>query len=485
MPNETKKRVIMIMIHALSDQNLQEALKEKKAPALQFFIDHGHYLSNMVSPFPTVSVNVESTILTGHNNDRHKIPGLIWYSEKEKRLLDYNKRFHRILQKSVEDLPRINKYLSNDMRTIHEVLHENRIRTASIGAHMFRGNFSYELTTSQRVLSSIRDQKTFQVQAPEYFSYGAYQQIGTEKRHTAFWQNNGLNDQFATEELLYLLRHGKLPPFILLTLPDLERSVKKYGRFDMKGIEKVNGHLEAILNAYTNWEDALRENIWIIIGNRGHAWLSDDKKDASIDLRKLFKSYKIANRRKEVTKKDELAFAINERMAYIYPFHSDKNSLEDLTKKLQLDNRIAIIAIKKGKWVTVTSGLHNGFLRFSQGGPLIDQYGQSWTIEGNKNILNLSIRGRKIEYGNYPDALARLDASFSSHEGTFIIVSANPGHLFVDGRFPTYVGRAASGGLHKQDSLVATIVSGTDSLPNHHRLVDMKDWILSLLLVRK
>lgn len=88
---------------------------------------------------------------------------------------------------------------------------------------------------------------------------------------------------------------------------------------------------------------------------------------------------------------------------------------------------------------------------------------------------------KRIKYGDYPDALARLYAPFFSHEGKYIIVSAKPGHEFIGEGSPTHVGGASHGGLHKQDSLVSLIITGTNSTPNHLRTLDIKDWLLSLI----
>ena len=81
-----KKRVIMLMIDTLIDPSIQAAIKSGKVPALQFFIENGQYFSNLVSPFPTMSVNVDSTLLTGVYSDKHKVPGLVWYNKKKREL---------------------------------------------------------------------------------------------------------------------------------------------------------------------------------------------------------------------------------------------------------------------------------------------------------------------------------------------------------------------------------------------------------------
>jgi hypothetical protein len=111
----------------------------------------------------------------------------------------------------------------------------------------------------------------------------------------------------------------------------------------------------------------------------------------------------------------------------------------------------------------------------------VDEYEQSWDLAGDVGVLNLTVKNNKIFYDEYPDALARLYSSLTSHEGNYLVVSAKPGFEFIGEGSPTHVGGASHGGLHKQDSLVPMIVTGTDSSPKHLRIIDLKDWILTLI----
>jgi hypothetical protein len=74
-----------------------------------------------------------------------------------------------------------------------------------------------------------------------------------------------------------------------------------------------------------------------------------------------------------------------------------------------------------------------------------------------------------------------IHSSLYSHEGNFFIVSAKPGYDFLGEGSPTHVGGASHGGLNQQDSLVPLIVTGTYLAPSHLRLINLKEWILSLI----
>ncbi|WP_346775346.1 alkaline phosphatase family protein [Bacillus sp. RO2] len=168
-------------------------------------------------------------------------------------------------------------------------------------------------------------------------------------------------------------------------------------------------------------------------------------------------------------------------MSYVYTLDKQNLSIDELVQTVQNEERIDVIAWKKGSYIVVRAGKEEGELRFRKGGPFIDSYNQSWNLEGNLNLLDLTIRDNEVHYGDYPDALERLYSSLYSHQGNFIVVSAKPGYEFIGEGSPTHVGGASHGGLHKQDSLIPLIVTGTNSQPSYLRIKEIKEWILSLI----
>lgn len=482
-----KKKVIMLIVDTLMDITLQEAIKKGKAPALQFFIENGYNIPNLVSPFPTMSVNVDSTMITGVYSDQHKVPGLVWFNSKENRIINYGGNVRELsklgLKQAMEDIfYNLNhKHLSKNNKTIHEILMDLNIQTASINTLLYRGNQSVQITFPflMSIVTGMR-RKIF-AYGPSVFSYGAMEKMNPSKRYSYFWQKYGFNDKFTANELKYLIEKDLLPALTIAYFPDLDQHIHKKGRMYSKGIEKLDKQLQKILNAYRTWEEALMDNIWIILGDNGQAWVENERKKALIDLRKLLEAYRIPKLREKITSSHEVIICTNERMAFIYTLDSDRIPLEELARKLQQDERVDIIAWKKDHSIIVISGIETGQLIFRPSGNFRDDYGQSWNIEGNHTILDLSINNNNIKYGAYPDALARLYTTFFSHEGDYLVVNAKPGYECKAESSPTHVGGGSHGGLHEQDSLVPMIVTGTDTKPKNMRILDLKDWILSLI----
>ncbi|WP_249870635.1 alkaline phosphatase family protein [Oceanobacillus saliphilus] len=482
-----KKKVIMIMIDTLMDLPLQEALKNEKAPALQFFMENGRYFPNLVCPFPTMSVNVDSTLLTGVYCDKHKVPGLVWYNEKEKRIVNYGSDVKELLklglnQSMMDIFYNLNHVHLNKMHaTFHETFKEKGIHTGSINALLYRGSTSDHLKIPfllSLLTGMDRELKTY---TPDYFTYGGMHKVNPKGNITDILKKYGFNDKFSANELSYLIREDLLPPFTIAYFPDYDQSVHKNGIMDTKGIQKVDKQLQRILNENESWEDALENNIWIIIGDNGQANIERSRKKALINLRELLSSYSIVKLRRGVTAEDEIVLGVNERMSYIYTLNPKKVPLTAIAQIMQQDYRIDVIACKQGDAITVTSGVRDGQLQFSPNGILSDEYGKHWNVEGDLEILDIKKEGNNITFGEYPDALARLHASLFSHEGEYMVVSAKPGYEFKGESSPTHIGGASHGGLHAQDSLVSMIVYGTNSSPKYLRTVDLKDWLISLI----
>ena len=477
----------MLVIDTLMDPPLQEAIKNNRAPALKFFIENGMYFPDMVSPFPTMSVNVDTTLLTGTYCNDHRLPGLVWFNKKENRLINYGSHIRELwklgLSQSLEDIlfHMNNHHISKNVKTLHEELEDKGMDSASINALVYRGctPHSYKLPTLLTWFTSIK--KDCSTLGPKMFTYGSLKKISSSKRYGRLWQRFGFNDAFSAQELTNLINKNQLPAFTIVYFPELDQSVHKHGRMDVKGIEKVDQQLQKILNAYASWEEALQKNIWIIMGDNGQAWIDPDRNAALIDLRKMLAKYRIMKLRKGVQPTDQIVLAVNERMSYIYTLDMNTLPIHTLVQELEKDKRIDVIAWQEKSFIHVKSGEKNGEFRYRKGGEFIDPYTQTWFIDGDYTLLDITLHDHRILYGDYPDALARLYASLHSHEGNFIIVSAKPGYEFIGEGSPTHVGGASHGGLHQQDSLVPLIVTGTHSKPSFLRILDLKEWILSLI----
>ncbi|OMP67360.1 alkaline phosphatase family protein [Domibacillus epiphyticus] len=481
----TEKPVIVLVIDSLMDQPLQKAIDEGKAPAFEFLMKHGHYHANVISSYPTMSVTIDSTILTGTYADQHKIPGLVWFKQDENRVVNYGPGKIELLnlgakQVLLDSLILLNKaHLNPNIPTIYEELAKSEIQSASLNGLIYRGDQVHQLHIPKVASTMNLLPHDVKINGPSLLSMGSLSQFNPEtNRLNLLWKAMGLNNQFTANELKYFIQEEKMPPFTLAYFPDMDHQIHKSGPKDRKGIEEADKQLQVILNAYPSWEEALKKAVWIVHGDSSQSAIVHEKSKALIDLNKLLSGYTFW--KPDEPSNNQVALAVNERMAYIYV--SDETiATADILLELKSDSRIGFIAWKKNNTNFVMAKGFDKPLTFSPNGPYTDQYGQSWKLNGDHSILDLSINNQnEINYSDYPDALARLHGALHSHKGRYIIVDAKPGYEFVGKQSPDHAGGAAHGSLHKLDSEVPVMIAGTDQKPKNYRLVDFKDWIVEL-----
>lgn len=478
-------KVILLVVDSLMDKPLKKAIKQHKAPALEFFLKNGQYSNELISSYPTMSVTIDSTLLTGTNPDKHKIPGLVWYNEDEQRVISYGNGFLETLKYGVTNVADNslyqfnNKDLSKNVKTIHEELDDRGKQTASINAVIYRGNYQHTLLVPKILAKTTSLPDKYKTNGPKILTLGDFINQNPKNKHVI--NRLGLNDAFAAQELTYLLKNSLLPEFTILYLPENDHAVHRKGPETIDGIEKLDKHLQEILNTYPKWDDALEKTVWIIMGDGNQSDVKEDKEKTLIDLRDALSEYNQLKLVDSAQKNNEIAITANERMAYIYKLNK-AISIKKIADKLQKDPRIAWIAWKKNDMVNVVSESRKGILQFKPGGSYKDRYHQNWTIKGNMDILDVKADSRKqLIYGNYPDGLARLYGAIHSQTGDFLIADAEPGYEFIGESSPEHTGGGAHGSMHKVDSYAPLIVTGTDHSIDHLRIVDLKKWILDII----
>ncbi|WP_019423207.1 alkaline phosphatase family protein [Paenibacillus sp. OSY-SE] len=488
-PAASTKRVILVILDSMMDKPLQEAIRNGQAPALKFLIDRGHYKPDVVSTFPTMSVTIDSTILTGSGPDGHHVPGLVWYNSREGRLISYGTALWETLKLGVGDvfknsLYRLNNvHLNKQVKTIHEELAARGIETASINGMVYRGTTEHRLKVPAAFADSTSLPRDLKTLAPKWFSLGVLSRLKPDDvRNTHAWQSYGLNDEFSADELIYLIEQDRLPSFTLVYLPNNDHDVHRKGPAETRGIERADKQLQRVFQAFGSWDAAMKDNVWIIAGDSGQTYIERERERSIIDLRQVLNSYRIAALSKPVTKQDQIVLAVNERMAYVY-INDSKVAKAEAVRRLQQEKRIDVIAWREGGDILVRSGRNEQELTYRPNGNVRDRHGQTWNIRGDIGLLDMSLRksDKRLEYGDYPDALMRLHSALSSHEGNFVIVTAAPGSEFIGESSPTHSGGAGHGSLHKQDSHVPLLISGSETRPDIFRLVDVKRWIMNEL----
>ncbi|WP_413363612.1 alkaline phosphatase family protein [Lysinibacillus sp. 3P01SB] len=480
-----QKPVVLVTVDSLMTEPLQKAIQEGRAPAFSFLMKNGDFYPEFISSYPTMSVTIDSTLLTGTYTNGHKIPGLIWFKEDEDRMVSYGSGIREMWDNGIKNVAadsviRLNEsHLSKDVQTIHEELANAQLQSASINGLLYRGSTQHELHVPKLLSFAKLLPKEIKVNGPVLLSLGALSQYNPENdRYKFSWKRMGVNNDFTVNELKYILEQNKLPMFTLAYFPDADASIHKNGPKDTKGIEKADQGLQELFNHFESWEEAIQEVTWIVLGDSGQSSVKEEKETALIDLNDVLKDYTFWENGKENA---ELAIAINERMAYIY-LHDEQIPFSEVLDILKKDERIGFIAWSDQQINYVVKPKGEEQFTFSPNGPTIDEYGQSWHLDGDLSLLDVKKDEQgALYYHTYPDALARLHGALHSQEGKVIIVDAKPSYEFIEKHSHDHAGGGAHGSLHRVDSVVPLIVTGEIEKPPSNRLVDVKKWVLDLM----
>lgn len=486
---KTNKPVIVLLFDSLMNEPMQTAVKEGLTPALSYLIKHGTLYPEVVSAYPTMSVAIDSTILTGSYSDKHGVPGLIWFNESEQQIVSYGSGPHEIWDNGVKQvlqnstLKLNQQHLSDKVKTIHEHLAEAQIQSASINGLIYRGNTPHTLTIPGLLSRSSFMPDSVVVNGPDLMSLGVLSQYNKKNdQHNLAWDRLGVNNKFTVNELAHLIQNNKLPAFTLAYLPDTDAALHKHGPQDLQAIKKVDQTIQSIFNLYPSWDQALEEAVWIVLGDSGQSLVLDDKKRGLINMNELLSGYSLWSKKHRT---GQLALALNERMGYIHILDKQLPH-EELIQRLKKEKRIQFIAWQKDGKNYVASPEHERLLTYKPNGPYQDSYQQTWSIEGDLSILNLTLDDKQqLSYDAYPDALARLHGALHAQEGNIIVIDAKPSYEFSDHHSYNHTGGGSHGSLNKVDSLVPLIAAGTTIEFKDTRLVALQEWLLSVIQDQK
>lgn len=491
--HDNTKKVIFLLVDSLMYQSIDQGINKQELPTLKFLTEQGQYYRNMVSSFPTMSVSIDSTLLTGSYPDIHKVPGLSWFSVDQSRMINYGTGPMEVMKQGAhpvlaDALIHLNgSHLNKEVPTIYDDLAKKGLKSGSINGLIYRGAAQHKLQIPLWMQGPASLPQEIQVNGPDLLSLGSLSDPFRDVKDLpdGLVHRMGLNNEYAVEAVKYLIQSEQLPDFLYVYLPDLDHELHKKGPSEISGVKKLDQQLQSILQAFGSREKALHEAVIIIAGDSGMTQILSEKQNPVIELPDLFGHLNVLRLGETVTSETEIVLAVNETMAYVYSLKGEP-SLNDISNVLTKDSRVDLVAWKDEEWIQVIQGSPAKQLRYKAGGPYKDPYNQTWTIEQDTNILDIQVNAstHSLEYEEYPDVLKRLSGALHSHPGKFLVVTAKPGYEFTGGSSPLHEGGGGHGSIRKKESLVPLIIAGTDHKPDYLRIVDLKAYLLNLMSSR-
>jgi Type I phosphodiesterase / nucleotide pyrophosphatase len=144
------RKLVLIVIDGLTP-GVFEAIDRTTTPALAFLAEHGRY-RRAVSTFPSLTPVCLSSIATGAHPDVHEIPHLVWYSRRERRVIEYGSSFGAMraagFGRSMRDaiIGMTREHLGRRAVTLFEAAEDAALLPASVNFTCYRGRTRHRST---------------------------------------------------------------------------------------------------------------------------------------------------------------------------------------------------------------------------------------------------------------------------------------------------------------------------------------------------
>ncbi len=458
----TPKKLVLAVIDALKPEMLDRAVEHGRAPALKVLLEHGTFVRDCVSTFPSVTPVAAATISTGAMPDEHDIPSMNWYLRGEERYVEYGSSFEAsrtfgLLRSLYDTVYNLNMaHLSQDVETVFERLQGAGVRTACTTYLIYRGHTRHAALEGG-LYSRLARVGGFRhaVWGPDELFYAdLFDSRRTECR--SILGMPGQRDQHSACVGAHCVEND-LCDFMLLSLPDNDTHSHKRGPFaQVTSIASADRALERVMHAAGGPRKFLEDHAVIVMSDHAQVAVSH-----SVNLlAEAFAEWKVLDAEGGPDDAD-IAVCPSQRSAQVYVLERErrKELIPKVVRDLKVVDGVDVVAWRDGPEAAVWT--RRGELRFSPGGDLIDPRGGSWDVDGDLEALELTVADGRIDSEDYPLAPARLWSALRCAHGGDVLVSATGGYEFLDWGGAHHVGGGSHGSLHENDSLGSLLWCGT------------------------
>jgi hypothetical protein len=347
-------------------------------------------------------------------------------------------------------------HLSRATPTVYEQLEDAGLRTACTTFLIYRGRTRHKLAEEGVYPAIARAaQFTHAVYGPtELFYADLFQSRKTGC--TSMLGKPGQRDQHTGCVGAYLVEHD-LFDFMLFSLPDNDTYSHKNGPYaQVQSIAAADRALERIMHVAGGPDAFLDDHAVIVMSDHSQTSVED-----RVNLMQALPNWRVLTPADPSAETAELAVSPAARSAMVYVLDPERReqARPRVARDLQAVDGLDLIVHLDGEEAVVWS--ERGELRFAPGGELEDDRGVRWSVEGERDALDLTIEDGRVRSRIYPDPMSRLWSSLTCPNSGDVLVSAVPGYEFVDWGGTSHVGGGSHGSLHRGDSLGVLIFAGT------------------------
>jgi hypothetical protein len=277
----------------------------------------------------------------------------------------------------------------------------------------------------------------------------------------------GVRDQHSGCVSAYMVEHD-LFDFLLLSLPDNDwHSHKRGPEGQLRSLALADAQLARTMEAGGGVEEFLEHHAVIVMADHSQAPVHD-----TVDLRAALTELDVLapGAREAEARRAQIAVCPSQRAAMVYLLGERRRTelRSDVVRRvLALDGVELVLWLERDAAGEPREGViarpSLGELRFCPGGELRDGRGGVWSVEGELGVLAAArVQDGLLVTPEHPDALARAWVALVCPTSGDVLLSAAPGHEFLDWGGQAHIGGGSHGSLRGEDSLGALVLCGLE-----------------------
>jgi hypothetical protein len=278
----------------------------------------------------------------------------------------------------------------------------------------------------------------------------------------------GVRDRHSGCVSAYLVEND-LFDFLLLSLPDNDWYSHKYGpEGQLHSIAQADVQLARVFDAAGGVEEFLRDHAVIVIADHAQAPVTNviALQDELAELGVLGPG---RNSRRGREQEPRIAVCPSQRAAMVYALHEPER---DAMRASAATRVLATEGVAHVMWLArdahdepseaIIQTPAREELRFQPGGPVRDDRGLDWSVDGALGVIDARIEDGLLRSPSYPDVLARVWSALTCPSAGELLLSAAEGYEFMDWGRQAHAGGGSHGSLHASDSLGALVFCGIE-----------------------
>src|SRR5215471_8307339 len=419
------KKVVLIVVDGMTPTALERAVKSGRAPALSFLVEHGEY-RQATSVFPSLTPVCLTSIATGAGPGVHHIPSLVWWSRRERRIVEYGSSFAALRaaglsQGLLDPIFNMNaKHLSPDAVTVYEALEDAGLVAAAVNITCYRGRHKH--------LTTIPGFKRAAYGPSRFFFYGLFESDRTGAPFAVRSRRAGSVDAYAGAVGRWLVTRDGFDflAFYLSGFDFASHACGPQGDAADHALEQADAAIRALLDAAGGPHEFLERYAVVLLSDHGQTSV--------------------------------------ERAAHLEEPFAD------------LEGQVVVTASNRAGQVYLLPGAQTDAAQLARRLDGFTAVDVTLRLEGGEVIARRDGADGPVEKLEHPDAAWRARSALANPNAGELLVSAVEGWELVDLGGRHHAGGGSHGSLVAGDSFAPLVTVGLEG--ELHRITDVAPAVL-------